>query len=245
MPESQQFSGALFADAFRQLSGSRPVPEIEVRFYPYAGLHHTIRIRSGKVYVRLSDICRDASQNVMRAIAFMLVGKLLSKPVPEEYQRVYRDYACSPQVLRALDIARRKRGRKIISSARGTFHDLDKMFDKLNRDYFDDRLEKPTLTWSQRRTRRVMGHHDAAHDTIVISKTLDARGVPEWFVEYILYHELLHIKHPARIIDGRRYYHTNAFRADERRFEHYEKAQLMLEREALERKVMQRTARAA
>lgn len=245
MPESQQFLGALFADAFRQLSGKRRVPEIEVRFYPYARLDHAIRIRSGKVYVRLSTICKDAPQSVLRAIAFMLVGRLFSKPVPEDYQRVYREYACSPQVLRALDISRRKRGRKIISSARGTFHDLDKIFDKLNRDYFDARLEKPTLTWSQRRTRRIMGHHDSAHDTIVISKTLDAHGVPEWFVAYILYHELLHIKHPARLIDGRRYYHTNAFRADERRFEHYEKAQLMLEREALQRKVMQRAARAA
>jgi predicted metal-dependent hydrolase len=82
------------------------------------------------------------------------------------------------------------------------------------------------------------------HDTIVISKTLDARDVPEWFVEYILYHEMLHIKHPARIIDGRRYYHTNAFRADERRFPRYEEAQLWLERIALKRKSL-RAARAA
>jgi hypothetical protein len=244
MAESQQFLGALFADAFRQLGGNRPVPEIEVRFYPYAGLHHTIRVRSGKVYARLSDICRDAPQGVHRAIAFTLVAKLLSRRVPEVHQRVYRDYACSPQVLRASDIARRRRGRKIISSARGRFYDLEKMFDRLNRLHFDGAIEKPTLTWSQRRTRRILGHHDSVHDTIVISKTLDARDVPEWFVEYILYHEMLHIKHPARIIDGRRYYHTNAFRSDERRFPRYDEAQLWLERIALTRKSL-RAARAA
>ncbi len=244
MAESQQNLGALFTDAFRQLGGNRPVPEIEVRFYPYAGLHHTIRIRSGRVYVRLSDICQDAPQSVLRSIAFMLVAKLLSKRVPEVHQRVYRDYACSPQVLRASDITRRRRGRKIISSARGRFYNLDKLFDRLNRLYFDERLEKPDLTWSQRRTRRILGHHDSVHETIVISKTLDSRDVPEWFVEYILYHEMLHIKHPARIIDGRRYYHTNAFRSDERRFPRYEEAQLWLERIArLSRS--QRAARAA
>lgn len=244
MAESQQPLGALFTDAFRQLGGNRPVPEIEVRFYPYAGLHHTIRVRSGRVYVRLSDICQDAPQSVLRSMAFMLVAKLLSKRVPEVHQRVYRDYACSPQVLRASDITRRRRGRKVISSARGRFHNLDKLFDRLNRLYFDERLEKPDLTWSQRRTRRILGHHDSVHETIVISKTLDSRDVPRWFVEYILYHEMLHIKHPARIIDGRRYYHTNAFRADERRFPRYEEAQLWLERIArLSRS--QRTARAA
>lgn len=246
MAESQQFLVMLFADAFRQLGGNRPVPEIEVRLYPYAGLHHTIRIRSGKVYVRLSDICGDAPQGVLRAIAFTLVAKLLSKRVPEVHERVYRDYACSPQVLRASDIARRRRGRKMVSSARGRFYDLEKMFDRLNRLYFSGGIEKPTLTWSQRRTRRILGHHDSVHDTIVISKTLDARDVPEWFVEYILYHEMLHIKHPARIIDGRRYYHTNAFRADERRFPRYEEAQLWLERIALMRKKsLRRAARAA
>lgn len=244
MAESQQLLSTFFVDAFRQLGSNRPVPEIEVRFYPYAGLHHTIRVRSGRVYVRLSDICRDAPQSVLRAVAFTLVAKLLSKRVPEVHERIYRDYACSPQVLRASDIARRRRGRKVISSARGRFYDLEKMFDRLNRLYFDDRLEKPTLTWSQRRTRRILGHHDAVHDTIVVSKTLDARDVPLWFVEYILYHEMLHIKHPARIVDGRRYYHTNAFRSDERRFPRYEEAQLWLERIAHRARSL-RTARAA
>lgn len=244
MAGSESNLSALFADAFRQLGGNRPVPEIEVRFYPYAGLHHTIRIRSGRVYVRLSDICRDAQPSVQRAIAFMLVAKLLSRRVPEVHQRVYRDYACSPQVLRASDIARRRRGRKVVSSARGRVYNLDRLFDRLNRNYFDGRLAKPTLTWSQRRTRRILGHHDSVHDTIVISKTLDTRDVPEWFVEYILYHEMLHIKHPARLIDGRRYYHTNAFRADERRFPRYDEAQVWLERIArLSRS--QRAARAA
>ena len=59
----------------------------------------------------------------------------------------------------------------------------------------------------------------------------------EWFVEYILYHEILHIKHPARLIKGRRYYHTSAFRLDERRFPHYEQAQRWLEQLARQRRV--------
>jgi predicted metal-dependent hydrolase len=90
-------------------------------------------------------------------------------------------------------------------------------------------LQKPTLTWSQRRTRRILGHHDAAHDTIVISKTLDGADVPEWFVEYVLYHEMLHMKHPARLVKGRRYYHTNAFRLEEQRFPYYQEAQDFLD----------------
>jgi predicted metal-dependent hydrolase len=220
----------LFADAFRHLGAQRPVPAIEVRFYPYAGLHHTIRLRSGRVYVRLSDICKDGPVEVHRALAFILVARLLAKRIPATHEKVYRDYTLQPEVQRASDLARRRRGRKMISSAQGRNYDLDRMFDRLNRRFFDDELNKPTLTWSQRRTRRILGHHDRVHETITISKTLDSKDVPEWFVEYILFHEMLHIKHPARLVNGRRYYHTSAFRSDERRFPYYEQAQRWLER---------------
>src|ERR1700730_735704 len=218
----------LFADAFQHLGGQRPIPPIEVRFYPYAGLHHTIRLRSGRLYVRLSDICKDSSSKIHRALAFILVAKLLSKRTPVAHEREYREYTSRPEVQRASDLARRGRGRKMVSSPQGRVYDLDRMFARLNRRYFQSELEKPTITWSQRRTRRILGHHDRVYATITISKSLDSLDVPEWFVEYIVYHEMLHIKHPARLVKGRRYYHTGAFRADERRFVYYDDAQRWL-----------------
>lgn len=226
-----------FTDAFRHLGSNRAVPVVDVRFYPYAGLRHTIRVRSGQVYVRLSDLSRECSPEVMRALAFVLVARLLGKKVPEIHERTYRDYSLTPEVMRASDIARRRRGRKMVSTARGKTFDLEKMFAKLNRRYFDSTLEKPTITWSQRKTRNILGHHDRVYETITISKSLDSPQVPEWFVEYILYHEMLHIKHTARMINGRRYYHTAAFRLDERRFAKYEEAQRWLEQAARQRRV--------
>ena len=226
-----------FVDAFNQLGRSRAVPPIDVRFYPYAGLHHTIRLRSGNVHVRLSDICKACPPEVMRALAFVLVARLLGRRVPVTHERTYRKYSMTPDVMRSSDIARRHRGRKMISSAQGNAYDLDRMFAKLNRRYFEGELPKPSITWSQRRTRSILGHHDRVHETITISKSLDSSQVPEWFVEYILYHEMMHIKHAAKIINGRRYYHTAAFRVDEKRFSKYEEAQAWLEQAARQRRV--------
>ncbi|PYS68504.1 MAG: hypothetical protein DMF69_20010 [Acidobacteria bacterium] len=230
-------AGKYFADAFRHLGGNRGVPAIELRFYPYAGLRHTIRSRSGRIYVRLSDICKDAPPDVIRALAWILVSRLLGKKVPTIHERVYRDYSLTPGVMRASDLARRGRGRKHFSTAQGEVYDLDKMFAKLNRRFFNSEIAKPAITWSQRRTRSILGHHDHIYDSITISKTLDSEDVPEWFAEYILYHEMLHIKHPARLINGRRYYHTSAFRQDERRFPYYQQAQKWLEQLARQRRV--------
>src|SRR6266513_5166014 len=166
-----------FADAFRHMGGNRGVPSIEVRFYPSAGLRHTIRLRSGRIYVRLSDICKDGPPDVLRAIAFVLVARLLGRRVPDVHDKIYRDYSLTPEIMRSSDIARRRRGRKRISSAHGETYDLEKMFVTLNRRYFSGEITKPTITWSQRRTRRILGHHDRVYDTITISKTLDSLEV--------------------------------------------------------------------
>lgn len=248
MSDSAHYLKTIFTDAFRQLERQRTPPEVDVRFYPYAGLHHTIRLRSGRVYVRISDIFRNAPPNVLRSLAFILVAKLLRRTTPETHDRIYREYACAPNVLRAADIARRRRGRKVITSARGAVYDLNKLFAQINKKYFDGELEKPTLTWSRTRTHRILGHHDGVHNTIVISKTLDSRDVPQWFVEYILFHEMLHIKHPARIINGRRYFHTKAFRHEEQKFPFYQAAQEFLDSFAWQRRARSaqtRRARAA
>jgi len=47
---------------------------------------------------------------------------------------------------------------------------------------------------------------------------------------YILFHEMLHVKHRSRVHDSRRIVHTREFKADEKRFRQYEEAKLWLDR---------------
>lgn len=219
-----------YTEAWQCLAPRRAAPAVEAEFYPYVGLNHTIRLRSGRIFVRVSDLLADAPDEVQQALAFVLVAKLLRQPVPRAPLGVYRAYASQPQLLKDAETRRRENGRKLVTSARGTIYDLDKVFQRLNRRYFDGALATPTLSWSQRETSRIFGHHDGTHDTIVISRTLDAPDVPDWVVEFVLYHEMLHIKHPVRVINGRRFIHTAAFRADERRFPQHIEAQAWLEK---------------
>jgi hypothetical protein len=207
----------VFADAFRQITQRQVLPEIHVSFYPFAGLNHTIRLRNQRMYVR-------APLAVHQALAHILVAKLFKKRITPEHERLYRQYAYQPQVLRASDLARQKRGYKRITTALGRVHNLDKLFNRLNRQYFESQLAKPTLSWSPRRSKRILGHHDYSHDTIIISRALDSANVPEYVVEFVLYHEMLHMKHHPRLVNGRRIYHTTAFRNDEKRFARFAQA---------------------
>ncbi len=223
---------ALFTDVFQQISQRRMQPEINVTFYPFAGLNHTIRIRNQRVYVRVSDILRNAPQAVYLALAHILVGKLFNQRAKTEYETLYRQYAYQPHILRASDLARQHRGRKQLSGAAGRTYDLERIFARLNRHYFSNLLPKPVLSWSTRRTKRILGHHDAVHDAIVISRSLDLASVPAYVVEYVMYHEMLHIKHKPHIINARRICHTPLFRADEKLFAYYDEALKWLEHSA-------------
>ena len=130
----------------------------------------------------------------------------------------------TPAVLDASEAARRERGYKLTTSPRGKVFDLDIIFADLNARYFDGLLERPQLSWSMRRTRRVLGHHDHVHGTITISRTLDSRRIPRFLLDYVLYHEMLHVKHPPKVEGRRTVYHSARFRADERLFDRYDEA---------------------
>ncbi len=215
---------AIFNNALRTVVKRRPLPEIEARFYPYAGLSSTIRLRGGRVYARVSDVLKQSPPEVLHALASILVGKLYRIKPSKEHERTYRQYASSPLVLDASEETRRRRGYKIMTSPQGKVYDLEEIFAELNARYFAGGLNRPQLSWSLRRTRRVLGHHDHVHSTIIISRTLDSPRIPRLVVEYVLYHEMLHVAHPPTTTAGRTVYHSRQFRADERRFEKLEEA---------------------
>ncbi len=219
-----------YREAFEALNKNRKAPDIDVRFYPYIGINHTIRVREGKVFVRIAEVCRDMPQLGHQALAYILVAKLLRKRVPENARDLYSSFIKTAEMREQVTENKRSRGRKVVSTDKGEFFDLSAVFDELNRVYFRDALPKPVLTWSARKTYRILGHHDATHDTIVVSRSLDARDVPQYVVEYIVFHEMLHIHHPTFHHNGRRYIHTPAFRRDEEKFAHFEEAEKWIER---------------
>lgn len=218
-----------YREAFEKLDNKRLSPEIEVSFYSYIGINHTIRMRSGKVFVRISEMFRSASAEVQKSLAFILVAKLLRKKIPPASELAYREFSKSRDIQELALENKRSRGRKIITSSKGDFYDLEEIFARLNKIYFNNHLAKPILSWSARKTFRRLGHHDTIHRTIIISKSLDNRKVPKFVVEFVVFHEMLHIYHPAEKQNGRHFYHTPAFRRDEKKFKYFKEAESWIE----------------
>jgi predicted metal-dependent hydrolase len=123
---------------------------------------------------------------------------------------------------------RQTRGRKHITSPQGHAYDLEAVFEDLNARYFSGLLARPRLTWSRGHARNRLGHYDPAHNTIVVSRIFDHAGMPRFALEYIVFHEMLHLRFPVRLRGSRRCVHSHEFLAEERRFPQWEEAQCFL-----------------
>ncbi|CAN5528400.1 SprT-like domain-containing protein [soil metagenome] len=220
----------LYREAFGWYDARRAIPPVHVTFYPYVGINHTIRIREGEIYVRIGEICREMPLPCHKGLAYILVGKLLRKRIPAGAREVYSAYIKSEPIRLKASANKRERGRKVVTTSKGSVYDLDEIFADLNRRYFEGQIPEPALTWSANKTYRILGHHDANHDHIAISKSLDSRDVPRYVVEYVVFHEMLHIFHPTKHINGRRYNHTPAFKRDEKNFAYFAQAEIWIER---------------
>ncbi len=208
----------IFAEEYRALRPRAPIPPIRARFYRFTSLNTTIRLREGELRVHLSDLLQGAPETVLRAIAHILLAKLYRKPVDRVHAARYRRHTTSEAVVRQTEQIRQLRGRKRILSAKGQFWDLDEIFDSLNTRYFHGLLGRPILTWSEHHARRLLGHYDAAHNTIMVSRVFDRASTPRYAIEYLMYHEMLHLKHPVTMRRGRRCVHGEAFQEEEARF---------------------------
>jgi hypothetical protein len=218
----------IFQLAYRELRPHAPIPPMHARFYPFVSINNTIRLRQGQLYIRLSDLLESAPEPVLHAIAHILLAKLYRKPVERSQSARYRRYVGSHDISAKAHLVRQMRGRKHIHSARGHHFDLEEIFERLNRQFFHGLMGRPQLTWSRNHARNRLGHYDPAHNAIVISRVFDHPRVPRYVVEYIVFHEMLHLKHPVRLRGSRRCVHSHEFLAEERRFPELEKAQKFL-----------------
>jgi predicted metal-dependent hydrolase len=136
----------------------------------------------------------------------------------------------SHDVVNKAHLVRQMRGRKRLHSPQGHVYDLDAIFEDLNARFFHGLMGRPRMSWSPTKTRRILGHYDPAHNAIVISRIFDHPGVPRYAVEYIVYHEMLHLKHPVRLRGSRRCVHSAEFQAEEKLFPEWGRAEGFLKR---------------
>ncbi len=196
---------------------------IDFAFYHLGSLYKITENSSGK-NITVQESFIHAPDKILTAI----IENAFSKQ-PSSSRQIIRDYTFTPEYQAArtrLEYIHVPPG----SYAQGFAHQLDLSFKRVNQQYFHDNLSRPHLIWSSRLTFRKFGHYQWDIDTVMISQTLDNHHVPEYVVDYVMYHELLHKKLGIRKVNDRRFSHTNNFRDEEQKFIKFEQAKKYLNR---------------
>ena len=220
----------MFQRMFTRLGCSGRPPRFRVEFYPYASLVLTIRRRDETMYVRFSDLLHRAPLAVLEGAAALLLSRVYRRKEPKAVVEPYLEYARSHQTRERITKMRRGRVRVAQGDARGRHFDLLSLFDELNAKYFGGGLQRPHIGWSARSWRRQFGCYDPGPNQILLNRRMDGPGVPACAVEYVLFHEMLHVKHPTRRSGCSLVSHSREFREEEKRFEGFERARRVLDR---------------
>jgi hypothetical protein len=218
----------VFQRLYTRLGCDGRPPNFIVEYHPYTDLTHTIRLREETAYIRLSDVLRSAPHDVLEATAAILLSRLYRRQPPAALVETYRKFSYARSTRTRVLRLRRVRARLLAHEPAGAHHDLMPLFAALNSRYFKGMLAAPRLGWSKRAWRTQLGCFDPALQQILINRRLDHPSVPEYVVAYVLYHEMLHVKHPMRFVRCRRESHSAEFRRAEKRFAEYARAMKFL-----------------
>ncbi len=177
------------------------------------------RPKGGRLELRLHHMFLTADENILNAIGDYLSGNTPHAAATiDQFVEKHRSRFVAPgptqEALRA----------------DGRYHDLRAIADDLASRHFGADVDV-RITWGRRvrpkrRQRSLqLGTYLPEERLIRIHPVLDRAWVPQFFVEAVVFHEMLHHDIPAVLHNGRRHYHTRAFRKRERSFEYHCAAQ--------------------
>ena len=102
---------------------------------------------------------------------------------------------------------------------------LEESFDRVNKKYFFELVDKPNLMWGAESYRK-LGSYDFHTDAISISRALMSKE--QSVLDYVMYHEMLHKKEKFESRNGRTHHHTYSFRKKEKQFDNVEEIERKL-----------------
>lgn len=127
-------------------------------------------------------------------------------------------------------IETKKAKRPLAIETQGTHYDLAEAFERIHAEYFESSLDVVGITWFKTPVRRgrsiTLGQFDSERRLVKINGVLDSEKCPPFFLDFVVFHELLHAKIPPTFDAKRRrrVIHGPDFRQAERAYPHYRDA---------------------
>ena len=173
--------------------------------------------KSGNIFkMRLHRIFLSAGKEVLNEMAEFIKDTKAKTPHIRKFIN-QNTHLLKIKPLRALHI-----------KTRGRCHDLLSIYDILNAEYFKGNISA-SITWGNggpkhRARKRTLGSYNTQNNMIRINPLLDNNKVPKYFLEFVVYHEMLHADMGVAVNGARRSVHSREFKKRETHFKQYHRA---------------------
>jgi len=176
----------------------------------------SLKTKGKSVSVRLHWMFLDADPDVIREIASFIKNGKNKTPFIREYIGKNDGYL------------KKSFPKTPVIRTQGRHHNLQDLFAAVNHEYFNGAITS-LITWGKRNPKwsvrkRMLGSFCRNTNTIRINPILDRKTVPEFVINFVIYHEMLHSVVPVEKKNGRRLVHTAEFKRREQLHKDYKKA---------------------
>jgi hypothetical protein len=170
----------------------------------FTNYNANVRYTRGYIEFNLSSMWRNIDEDIQIGLIESLVVKIFKlKGINTSNMKLYESFM-----------------KGLSKYAKSDDHDpeLEASFHRVNEKFFNGMMEKPNLIFANESFRK-LGSYEYSTNSIYMSTIFQGLPLEEQkFLDYVIYHELLHKKHTFNIKNGRHQAHTTVFKNDEKKF---------------------------
>lgn len=214
--------------AFQQVGRRFGFTGVEASYYPFKEFKTTWQRIGPEATFKVTDYLQGAGQEVIQDFAGCLFTRI-QRQRREVYTPKVREFLRSEEFVRMNQEKYLRRSRNLTFSSFGNFYDLEVLLNSLRRKGLVENGEGTFLSWTDKPNRFRMGYCSVLMKVVAISSALDRQDVPDYVAEYVLYHEMLHLKLGT---DSLRSYHDSDFKREERQYPRWREAENWLKKVA-------------
>ena len=180
----------------------------------------------GWIEFETSDYLKNAPSDVIKGLAEMIFSRLSGTRM-SEYPKAMHDWITSDEFIKNNQPEFLRRSKNLTRSAKGEHIDLNGSYRRLVDMGLVTYDKDVVISWTKRPNVKSIGHASVLMKVITISSALDSPNIPEFVSDYVLFHELLHLKKGFDPFGER---HGTDFRAMESAYPMREEAEKWLRR---------------
>ena len=199
--------------------------DVDARFAPFKEFKITWSNRRGLMELRISDYLAGAPEPVLISLMGTISNMIARKPFV--YEEEYTEWVTSDEFPLRNRETYLRRSKNLSRTPAGKVYNIVDSVDRL----LDMGLLKPAdidnsfFSWTVRPNVGRIGFCSTMMKVVGISSALDDPSTPEYVLDYVVYHESLHLRQGYR---PQKRAHDSDFRREERAFPRYREAERCL-----------------